>query len=171
MPLDLDLTTRRANDPNVTDGGVGTAPIVDMGAYERDPEGESCAADLAPINDPDECGDGNGDVGAGDLGELLANWGPCPGGTDPCCADLFPATSGDDTVGPGDLGELLANWGPCDGCGAESEGFGGGNEIDIADAIWIFGFDTVDDCVEWCINASDEEAYAWASDLYEYLTD
>ena len=53
--------------------------------------------------------DDSGDVGPGDLGELLANWGKCPG----CVADL----NADDNVGAPDLGELLANWGPVGGGG------------------------------------------------------
>ena len=68
-----------------------------------------CLADLFPVNDIGICGDGDGDVGAGDLGELLASWGICVD----CCADLFPVGVGDDAVGAGDLGELLANWGQC----------------------------------------------------------
>jgi hypothetical protein len=68
-----------------------------------------CAADISPVNNPDVCGDGDGTVGAGDLGELLANWGACPG----CCADLAPAGAPDGVVNAADLGELLANWGAC----------------------------------------------------------
>ena len=58
---------------------------------------------------PDEaCGpdlDGDGDVDAADLAELLADWGPCPG----CAADL----DFDGDVDAADLAELLASWGPC----------------------------------------------------------
>jgi uncharacterized repeat protein (TIGR01451 family) len=68
-----------------------------------------CLADLSPANDPKICGDGDGLVDAGDLGELLANWGICID----CCADLFPPGTGDDAVGAGDLGVLLASWGQC----------------------------------------------------------
>jgi hypothetical protein len=66
----------------------------------------ACPADLSPP------GGGDGMVNAGDLGELLANWGLC---SDPanCPADIFPPGSGDDEVDAGDLAELLANWGPC----------------------------------------------------------
>ena len=35
MPLDRDGNPRRVDDPTVTDTGDGTAPIVDMGAYEH----------------------------------------------------------------------------------------------------------------------------------------
>ena len=58
-----------------------------------------CAADLS--ND--------GDVGAADLGELLAQWGPCKG---KCFADIAPP-GGDGSIGAADLGALLANWGQC----------------------------------------------------------
>ncbi|MBL9141921.1 MAG: hypothetical protein JNK53_08655 [Phycisphaerae bacterium] len=54
-----------------------------------------CAADL----------NSDGVVNGGDLGILLAAWGPCKG----CQADL----DGDGTVGGADLGTLLGAWGPC----------------------------------------------------------
>ncbi len=47
--------------------------------------------------------DGDGDVDAADLAELLASWGPCPG----CPADF----NGDGSVDAGDLAVLLAAWG------------------------------------------------------------
>jgi hypothetical protein len=62
-----------------------------------------CQADLFPQ------GSGDGDVGPGDLGQLLSQWGPCPG----CCEDLFPVNAPDGVVGPGDLAQLLSQWGPC----------------------------------------------------------
>ena len=71
--------------------------------------GDVCAADISPPNSPAVCGDGNGIVDAADLGELLANWGPCPG----CCADLFPVGSPDGVVGAGDLAQVLGDWGIC----------------------------------------------------------
>jgi hypothetical protein len=37
VPLDLDLLARRADDPAAPNTGVGPAPVVDMGAYERRP--------------------------------------------------------------------------------------------------------------------------------------
>ena len=49
--------------------------------------------------------DDNGSIGASDLLELLASWGPCKG----CPAD-FDANG---NVGASDLLTLLANWGPC----------------------------------------------------------
>lgn len=48
---------------------------------------------------------GNGNVGASDLLELLALWGPCRG----CPADI----DGDGNVGASDLLDMLANWGTC----------------------------------------------------------
>ncbi len=56
----------------------------------------ACVADL----------DGNGAVGAPDLGALLAAWG-----TANPAADI----TGDGSVGPQDLATLLAAWGPCPG--------------------------------------------------------
>lgn len=46
--------------------------------------------------------DGDGDIDGDDLGQLLAEWGACPG----CPSDL----DGDDTVGGGDIGWFLASW-------------------------------------------------------------
>lgn len=37
VPLDLDLSPRFVDDPAVPDTGGGTAPIVDMGPFERAP--------------------------------------------------------------------------------------------------------------------------------------
>lgn len=54
-----------------------------------------CAADF----------DDDGTVGASDLLQLLAAWGPCTG----CEEDL----DGNDVVGASDLLILLASWGPC----------------------------------------------------------
>lgn len=49
--------------------------------------------------------DGDGQVGAADLAQLLASWGSC----DECPADI----DGDGVVGAADLAQLLAAWGPC----------------------------------------------------------
>ena len=62
--------------------------------------GEPCSADIFPVDG------GDGAIGPGDLGVLLASWGPCP----QCDADL----TGDETVGPADLAQLLASWGACE---------------------------------------------------------
>lgn len=67
---------------------------------------------LSPIATPPCAADLNGDgvVGAADLGALLGAWGtPGCGGASPCAADL----NGDGNVGPADLGALLGAWGPC----------------------------------------------------------
>ena len=57
-----------------------------------------------PHCDQDIAGDDHV-VGPGDLGALLATWGPCPD----CPADF----NDDEAVGPADLAALLAAWGPC----------------------------------------------------------
>jgi Calx-beta domain len=44
--LDLDSSARRVNDVNVTDTGAGTAPLPDLGAYER--QASSCASYVYP---------------------------------------------------------------------------------------------------------------------------
>ncbi len=60
-----------------------------------EPPPPACVADL----------DGDGDVDAADLAQLLGNWGPCKG----CPADF----DGDGAVNAFDLAQLLGNWGPC----------------------------------------------------------
>jgi hypothetical protein len=49
----------------------------------------------------------DGVIDGSDLGGLLANWGPCPGGTPGCPGDL----DNDGNIGGSDLGAQLANWG------------------------------------------------------------
>lgn len=55
----------------------------------------ACEADL----------DGDGEVNAADLAQLLGSWGPC----EDCPADF----DGDAVVNAADLAQLLGNWGPC----------------------------------------------------------
>lgn len=90
--LDLDGLARFADEPSVVDTGAGTAPIVDMGAFERQAPVVLCPADL----------DGDGIVGPADLATLLGAWGGS-------AADL----DGDGVVGPSDLAILLGAWGDC----------------------------------------------------------
>jgi hypothetical protein len=68
--------------------GFGTMVIDDMGS--------TCLGDI----------DGDGQVSGGDMGLLLAAWGPCTGR---CAADLTE----NGTVDGADIGLLLAAWGPC----------------------------------------------------------
>ena len=51
--------------------------------------------------------DGDGEVRAADLAQLLGNWGPCAGD---CPWDL----DGNGTVSASDLAILLGSWGPCE---------------------------------------------------------
>ena len=97
--VSVDARVALAGAPGHDDFGsnAGSAYVIEMSCSS------TCEADMFPE------GGGDGTVGPGDLGELLANWGSCPG----CSADLFPASNGDGDVGPGDLAELLASWGPC----------------------------------------------------------
>jgi hypothetical protein len=60
---------------------------------------------LLPCTDADFNGDGV--VDGGDIGLLIAAWGPCPLST--CPYDL----NGDENVDGGDLGLFLNYWGPC----------------------------------------------------------
>ena len=45
LPFDLSGSDRRFDDPDTADGGAGTSPIVDAGAFEFAPE-NTCAADF-----------------------------------------------------------------------------------------------------------------------------
>ena len=92
-PLDLDGSPRFHDDEGVDDTGLGTPPIVDMGAYEF--QGTSCPADLNE----------DGVVDILDLSALLAAWGEGDG----CPEDL----THDGIVDVLDLWEVLIAWGPC----------------------------------------------------------
>jgi hypothetical protein len=94
--VDRDGAPRFVDDPSTVDTGVGTAPIVDRGAYEfQPPPPPACPADL----------DGNGTVDAADLAALLGAWGATSGNA----ADL----DGNGTVDAADLAALLGAWGNC----------------------------------------------------------
>jgi hypothetical protein len=81
---------------DLTIAGVTVAGAnVDLGDFT--PDDASCDADF----------DETGDVGFGDMTELLIRWGPCPPG--PCPWDL----DGNGNVGFGDLTTVLIAWGPC----------------------------------------------------------
>ena len=172
LPFDLDLTDRFVDEPNTIDGGNadGEGVVIDMGAYERQvPE---CEPDIAPTNDPEKCGDGNGVINAADLGELLASWGDCPGGGDPCCADLNPLDVRDGVVNAGDLAQILAAWGPCPvECGPSFSGFGGPQGMTPEDAVVALGFQSVESFNEWAQAADSGEVYAYADLIYEILSD
>lgn len=86
--VDLDAQARFVDDPEVTDTGLGRAPLVDMGAFERQ------SPSTADVN-------GDGVVNSTDLGMLLGAWGT----SDPM-ADL----DGDGVVGASDLGILPGAW-------------------------------------------------------------
>jgi hypothetical protein len=90
---DFDGNPRFRNDPTVADSGNGTAPIVDRGAFERQPP--PCPADL----------NGNGLVDAPDITALLSNWGGSGAG------DI----NGDGVVSATDITALLSAWGTCPG--------------------------------------------------------
>ena len=93
--LDFDRLPRFVNDPDVSDTGVGTAPIVDRGAFERQvPPPPPCPADL----------NGNGAVDAADLAALLSAWGKGGGAAD---------IDGNGSVNAADLATLLGAWGAC----------------------------------------------------------
>ena len=93
-PLDLDGEGRFFDDPNTADTGCGSAPLVDMGAYEFGGTGpQPCFGDL----------DDDRDVDLADLATLLAVYGDS--GT--CQGDL----DCDGDVDLSDLATLLAVYG------------------------------------------------------------
>jgi hypothetical protein len=98
ITTDLDGNPRFVNDPATADTGMGTPPIVDMGAFEYQPP---CPADCAPPPD--------GSVNVTDLLALLAQWGASGGGG----CDIAPPPGGDGVVNVSDLLALLAAWGLC----------------------------------------------------------
>ena len=89
---DLDGLPRFVDLPAIPNGGSGTAPIVDMGAYEEQIPVVACPADL----------DGSGTVDAADLAVLLGAWGGAGGDLD--------GNGGTDAA---DLAVLLGAWGAC----------------------------------------------------------
>lgn len=81
---------RYRDDPNAVNSGTGTAPLIDRGAYERQPP---CAADV----------NWSGIVDAQDIAALLSNWGGTGTG------DI----NSDGGVDAQDIAALLSAWGPC----------------------------------------------------------
>ncbi|MBL9148463.1 MAG: right-handed parallel beta-helix repeat-containing protein [Phycisphaerae bacterium] len=92
VTLDLDGNARFADDPSVRDTGLGAAPVVDMGCFERAATPPCVAADF----------DCDGVVGGADLAILLGAWGSTGG-----AADLNASGS----VDGADLALLLGQWG------------------------------------------------------------
>jgi len=90
--VDLDGLARFSDDPVTIDTGLGTSPIVDMGAYEFG-AGALCPTDL----------NADGFVNGSDLAMILISWGQSG------AADL----NGDGVVNGADLAMLLISWGPC----------------------------------------------------------
>lgn len=98
LPIDLDGNARRLDDPATPDTGEGTAPFVDMGAYEFSP---SCLGDL----------NGDGKIDQADLGLLLSTYGLCEGQPGyQAIANLAP-NQGTQCIDQADLGVLLSVFG------------------------------------------------------------
>jgi len=102
---------------------------VDMGAYEWSSSG--CEGDL---ND-------DGVVNGDDLGTLLGQWGACVG-----CPSDFNCSG---VVDGDDLGTLLGYWGECN---SSMMSGGGGEGITPQDAAEAFGFESVEEFVEWLLS-------------------
>jgi hypothetical protein len=100
--IDLAGLARFVDDPAVADTGAGVAPLVDLGAYER--QIPLCVADI----------DGSGTVGVSDLLSVIGAWGACGAPCPPsCAADIAPQPSGDCNVGVADLLLVITSWGAC----------------------------------------------------------
>ncbi|MCH8880088.1 MAG: FG-GAP repeat protein [Planctomycetes bacterium] len=109
---------------------------------------EACPADF----------DGDGDVDAADLAELLGAWGPCPGG---CQEDL----SLDCVVGAFDLAILLGCWGSCP-CSAQAQWNGGPDKLgalrfalgggpgclSLEDVVQMMGYADIGEFIEWVLS-------------------
>ncbi|MCA9295850.1 MAG: hypothetical protein KC983_05020, partial [Phycisphaerales bacterium] len=91
--------------PSVPDTGVGSAPLVDLGAYELQDAG--CPADIAPFQSATEP-NGNGMVNIDDLVAVINLFGA----TDDSPADITP-TCGNDMVNIDDLVTVLNAFGVC----------------------------------------------------------
>ena len=89
---DLLGNPRFVDDPETTDTGLGTPPIVDMGAYEY--QAPACPADVT----------GDGVVDVLDLIEVLDAWGE---------SGVPADVTGDGVVDVLDLIEVLYGWGAC----------------------------------------------------------
>ena len=97
IPFDLDGNARQMDDPGTDDTGNGTAPLVDMGAYEFPP----CEGDV----------NGDGSVDPLDSGFVLARFG-CEYPDDGMNC-LAADANGDGNVDPLDSGFVLARFGDC----------------------------------------------------------
>ena len=166
---DLVLNCRVVDDTTSPDGGgSGDYPFADMGAYEYQVDARAdCPADIFPVAGNDW------NVGEGDLGELLANWGSCSA---PCPADLFPVGNPDGTVGAGDLGELIANWGMCATIQCETDfgdslmggggGGGGGGGESFGEQHWP-EVELTEELYDWLTSATLDEIIEWLWSLLE----
>ena len=167
---DLVLNCRVVDDTTSPDGGgSGVYPFADMGAYEYQVDARAdCPADIFPVAGNDW------NVGEGDLGELLANWGSCSA---PCPADLFPVGNPDGTVGAGDLGELIANWGMCATIQCQTDfgdslmgggggGEGGGESGGFGEQDWP-QVELTEELYHWLTSATLDEIIEWLWSLLE----
>jgi hypothetical protein len=91
---DLGGRPRFRDDADTPDTGLGSPPIVDIGAHEFQP----CPADI----------DGNASVDVDDLMAVILSWG-CTDPPGPCPADV----NEDGTVDVDDLILVILAWGPC----------------------------------------------------------
>lgn len=100
IPLDANWEPRFVDDPETEDTGLGSPPIVDMGAQEFQIPPDTCPGDA----------NNDGSVDPLDTGYVLARFG-CSVDEDPACA--MADQNADGAVDPLDVGFVLARFGEC----------------------------------------------------------
>ncbi|MCH2161248.1 MAG: trypsin-like peptidase domain-containing protein [Phycisphaerales bacterium] len=100
-----DVIGIEASEVQANEIEIEVPPLDDAQGEDHTPDHEAGSADNTCFGDLD----GDGQVGGGDLGLILAMWGQCTAGQ-PCSGDL----NGDGQVNGGDLGLLLGLWQSCD---------------------------------------------------------
>ena len=146
VTTDLDGNPRRVDDPSVVDTGIGTSPIVDMGAFEQPDCNGNGVLDTDVDGDgvPNDCDVCDGDDASGDTdadGVCDSN-DVCPGFDDTQDADGdgvpndCDVCDGDDASGDTDADGVCDSNDVCPGFddnGPDADGDGVPNDCDICD--------------------------------------
>ncbi|MCH8912410.1 MAG: hypothetical protein IIA33_02460, partial [Planctomycetes bacterium] len=129
------------NEAKVTcDGCITDGDCDDGDASTNDACVDGACVFISPTGDCPADLDGNGDVGAFDLANLLGSWGPNIG---------HPADqTGDGFVGAEDLAILLGSWGPCPSLECQ-------NDADCDDGVFCNGEEACDTENGLCIEGNE----------------
>jgi predicted outer membrane repeat protein len=120
-------------------------PRIDMGAYEF--VRKCCPWDCQTNVPPD------GEVGPDDANSLRLQYGQ------ECTTCDFGV--GLPWVDDNDWFALVAHWGPCDcDVAQQAQADGPAFQLTLEDALWIQGFDSVDDYLAWGYQATEPQVYA-----------